>query len=107
MTEALLREYPDLTAMVTLLTTPLVGAFRALQDHGRCVPDDFSIVGIMADDNAELLTPPVTSVGIPAFTMGYRAAQLLIKKLTAVNFRDRQFLLPPELVVRGSTGPKR
>lgn len=106
-TEALLREYPELTAIVTLLTSPLVGVFRALQDQNRAVPADFSVIGIMADDNAELLTPPVTSIGIPAYTMGFRAAQLLIKKLNAENFRDRQIMLPPELVVRGSTAPRR
>ncbi|MCC7207757.1 MAG: LacI family DNA-binding transcriptional regulator [Anaerolineae bacterium] len=106
-TEALIREYPDLTAMITLLTSPMVGVFRALQDHGRSVPDDFSVVGIMADDNAELLTPPVTAVGIPAYTMGYRAAQLLIKKLTTESYRERQILLPPELTIRGSTAPKK
>lgn len=104
-TDALLIEYPGLTAMVTLQSMGLPGAFRALASRGLSVPQDFSILSILVDDTAELMTPPVTSVRIPAYTMGYRAVQLLIKKLESPNFRDKQILLPPELIVRGSTAP--
>jgi DNA-binding LacI/PurR family transcriptional regulator len=105
--DELVTSYPDLTAIVTLQTTGLVGTYRALAHRGLSVPRDFSVVGIMADDTAELMTPPVTTIRLPSFTMGYRAAQLLIKKLTAENYRDRQILLPPELIVRESTAPRR
>jgi DNA-binding LacI/PurR family transcriptional regulator len=78
-----------------------------LRQVGRAVPDDFSVVGVITDKLAELITPPLTAIDLPAYTMGYQAAKMLINKLQEKPMENDQILPPPELIVRKSTGPVR
>jgi len=61
----------------------------------------------MVDDVpwAELCDPPLTVVARPAYDIGYRACEMLLRDrpLRAA----RPVLLPTELVIRGSCGPPR
>lgn len=101
----LLAEQPQLTAIVVTQGASTVGVIRALRQLGRAVPDDFSVVGVITDKLAELITPPLTAIDIPAYTMGYQAAKMLIGKLQEKPMENDQILPPPELIVRKSTGP--
>ncbi len=106
-TGVMLDEQPDMTAMITLHAGPLVGAIRAVQSRGLVVPQDFSIMGILSDQTAQILSPPLTAISFPAQMMGSRAAQMLIQKLHEADYEDKQVLLKPRLVVRESTAPAR
>ena len=76
----LLRSEPDCTAAITTgwQFTGLLGALRAAELH---VPDDFSIVSVIAAQFAEMLTPALTGVEWPAFEAGRMAAEMLIEQL--------------------------
>jgi DNA-binding LacI/PurR family transcriptional regulator len=82
----------------------LLSALRAAELH---VPDDFSIVSVIAAQFAEMLTPSLTGVEWPAFEAGRMAAEMLIEQLTVQHAPPRQHLIGAELVVRESTGPRR
>jgi DNA-binding LacI/PurR family transcriptional regulator len=100
----LLRSEPECTAAVTTgwQFTGLLGALRAADLH---VPDDFSVVSVIAAPFAEMLTPALTGVEWPAFEAGRMAAEMLIDKLTGKETAPRQHLISAKLVVRESTGP--
>jgi len=100
----LLRSEPECTAAITTgwQFTGLLGALRAADLH---VPDDFSVVSVIAAPFAEMLTPALTGVDWPAFEAGRMAAEMLIDKLTGRETAPRQHLISGELVVRESTGP--
>jgi DNA-binding LacI/PurR family transcriptional regulator len=100
----LLRSEPECTAAITTgwQFTGLLSALRAADLH---VPDDFSVVSVIAAQFAEMLTPALTGVDWPAFEAGRMAAEMLIDKLTGKEQGARQYLAPAELVVRESTGP--
>jgi DNA-binding LacI/PurR family transcriptional regulator len=102
----MLRSEPECTAAITTgwQFTGLLSALRAADLH---VPDDFSVVSVIAAQYAEMLTPALTGVDWPAFEAGRLAAQMLIDKLTSKDTAPRQHLVPGELVVRESTGPVR
>lgn len=102
----LLRSEPACTAAITTgwQFTGLLGALRAAGLH---VPDDFSVVSVIASQFAEMLTPSLTGVEWPAFEAGRMAAEMLIEQLTAQNVPPRQHLFAGDLVVRESTGPAR
>ena len=104
-TSELLDAYPDITAFIAHHGPEVVGITRALQQRDLALPQDVSVVGIISDKTAELLTPPMTAISFPAFQMGLRAAQMLIAKLRDSDYKDQQILLKPRLVVRESTGP--
>ena len=100
----LLRSEPDCTAAITTgwQFTALLSALRAANLH---VPDDFSIVSVIAAQYAEMLTPSLTAIEWPAFEAGRMAAEILIEQLTVPDPPLRQHLFAAELVVRESTGP--
>jgi DNA-binding LacI/PurR family transcriptional regulator len=104
-THSLLDEEPNLTGLVVLTDASIPGALSVLKARGRQVPDDFSIVGLAIDRIAELMHPRLTAIRFPSYEMGYQAVDLLIKKLLDPDLAVEQHLLPPELVVRESTGP--
>jgi DNA-binding LacI/PurR family transcriptional regulator len=103
----LLDAHPDLTALVTMHSGSLVGIMRATERRGLTVPDDISVVGIITDQIAQLITPPLTTISFPARAMGARAMQMLIRKLRDENYKDRHVTLKPPLIVRESTAPAR
>lgn len=102
----LLRSEPECTAAITTgwQFTGLLSALRAANLH---VPDDFSVVSVIAAQFAEMLTPSLTGVEWPAFEAGRLAAEMLIERLTVQNAPPRQQLFSAQLVVRESTGPAR
>lgn len=100
----LLRSEPECTAAITTgwQFTGILSALRAANLH---VPDDFSVVSVIAAQFAEMLTPALTGVEWPAFDAGRVAAESLIEQLTVRNAPSRQHLIAADLVVRESTGP--
>jgi DNA-binding LacI/PurR family transcriptional regulator len=100
----LLDEQPNLTAIYSPYSS-IIGIIRALRQRGRALPDDFSLVAAATDQVAQLMTPPLTTIDFPTHTVGYRAAEMLISKLKQEPLEADQILLPPQLIIRQSTGP--
>ncbi len=100
----LLRAEPDCTAAITTgwQFSGLLSALREVELH---VPDDFSIVSVIASQYAEMLSPPLTGIEWPAFEAGRLAAEMLIERLAGGHAPPRQLLIGGELVVRESSGP--
>jgi DNA-binding LacI/PurR family transcriptional regulator len=100
----LLRSEPDCTAAITT-GWQFTGLLSALRAAGLHVPDDFSLVSVIAAQFADMLTPALTGVDWPAFDAGRMAAEMLIERLAAPQSPPRQHLIAPVLTVRESTGP--
>jgi DNA-binding LacI/PurR family transcriptional regulator len=99
----LLTGEPGCTAAITT-GWQFTGLLHALRNAGLHVPDDFSIVSVIAAQFAEMITPSLTGVEWPAFEAGRLAAEMLIDHLDS-NEPPRQLLIGGELVVRDSTAP--
>ena len=76
----LLRAEPDCTAAITT-GWQFGGLLSALREADLHVPDDFSIVSVIAAQYAEMLTPSLTGIDWPAFEAGRLAAEMLIERL--------------------------
>jgi DNA-binding LacI/PurR family transcriptional regulator len=100
----LLASEPECTAAITTgwQFSGLLGALRAANLH---VPDEFSVVSVIAAQYAEMLTPALTGIEWPAFEAGRLAAEMLIERLADDSVTQRQLLIGGELVIRESTGP--
>lgn len=79
-TVALLREHPDVTAIVANSDFHALDVVRALTDAGLSVPEDMSVVGYDDDRVAQRLHPPLTTVHLPVFDLGWEAARLAVEK---------------------------
>ncbi|RVX42949.1 LacI family transcriptional regulator [Nonomuraea polychroma] len=100
----LFQSRPDLSAVVTGGNVLGEAAVLAARELDLRVPRDVSLV--MYDDVpwAELCSPPLTVIAQPGRDMGYRAAELVLR---AGGRRPRSVVLPTELIIRGSCGPRR
>ncbi|AHI68132.1 LacI family DNA-binding transcriptional regulator [Burkholderia thailandensis] len=84
----------------------LLGAYRALREHGARVPDDVALAGFDNDAWTELVTPGVTVIAQPVYEIGKNAMQLLTQRLADPAMSARTLVLPGELIVRGSTAAR-
>jgi LacI family transcriptional regulator len=101
---ALLEAAPDLTAVFVASDTVALGALHALRRAGRMVPGDVALVGFDDVPMAEYLDPPLTTVRLPAYGLGWGAGELLTRRLAGEEIRTPQLLLETELIVRESSG---
>ena len=103
---ALLALRPRPTAVFCANDLTALGALKACAMARIAVPRELSIVGCDDIELAQLVTPELTTVSIPAREMGARAARLLIRQLTgegtpAPGRAARP--LPVRLVARGTS----
>lgn len=104
-TKSLLKDDPRTTAIVTIHNTQAVGAITALQEMGRKVPEDCSIMGVLVGAESELIIPPLTSIEYSSHEIGHQVAEMLIRKIKGTSPGPEQILIPPKLKLRRSTAP--
>lgn len=97
-----LAEPPD--AIFTINDPVAIGVFVYLDEAGVKIPDDVALVGFSNNPNTALVRPRLTTVNQPAFEIGRKAAELLLKSLATDSVSDPEtIILPTALVVREST----
>ncbi len=95
----------DFTALFAFNDISAIGAIRALEESGRRVPADVSVLGFDDIYAAAFYNPALTTIRQPLFEMGSLAAAMLLDKL---NDETKNGLPPvlsvePTLIVRQST----
>jgi LacI family transcriptional regulator, galactose operon repressor len=103
----LLAERAACTAIVTTGDLLAAGCCRALTEAGRACPQDVSVAGWGDLPLAGSMTPALTTIKLPQYHVGAEVAQLLLDRIASPGAPPVARLLPPELVVRGSTAPVR
>jgi LacI family transcriptional regulator len=94
------------TAVFVASDMVAIGALRAILDHGLRVPEDIAIVGFDDIAAARFVSPPLTTIRVPAFGLGWTAGELLIRIIEQDQPEHTQVLLETELIVRRSCGAK-
>lgn len=92
------------TAVVAIDDGAALGVLAAARELGLRVPEDVSVVGFNDSPVCPHVAPPLTSVAIPVFDMGYAAAKMLCDVLAGESGKQ-SVTLPTRLVVRQSTAP--
>ncbi len=98
-----LLEIPELTAVLVANDQMALGLLRRLHEAGRQVPRDLSVVGFDDIPEAAYFTPPLTTVRQDFTELGRRCLHLLLGRIEDQAVPTR-VVVPPELVVRASTG---
>lgn len=105
-TKIAMRSSQKPTAFFAANNFILIGVVKALRELNLKVPEDVSVVGF--DDFPEsMLIEPFFTVAIqPAYEMGQKAAELLIKQINGEIVDNPQtIILPTEIIIRRSAGP--
>lgn len=97
----LLDRAPDLDGVFVASDLMALGALRALRDAGRAVPDDVAVVGFDDVREAELSTPPLTTMHQPLDELGRTMTRVLIARVNHADV-ERRTVLPTALVRRNS-----
>jgi DNA-binding LacI/PurR family transcriptional regulator len=100
----LLQQTPRPTAVFVASDTVALGALQAIRAGGLRVPDDIALVGFDDAPFVELVDPPLTTIRLPAYGLGWSAADLLIRAINHEDIQQRSVLLESELIVRKSCG---
>jgi DNA-binding LacI/PurR family transcriptional regulator len=82
-----------------------LGILRALNEAGRDVPGDISIVGFDDIPEAQFFNPPLTTVRQDFNEMGRQSLMLLLGEIDAPRRTSSRVVVEPELRVRESTAP--
>ena len=106
---ALLTQKNPPTAVFAMSDEMAFGAMKAMRSHGLTPGKDISLVGIDGHDMSEYLD--LTTVVQPVHDMGRIAAEALVVQLRSAGVPmpdvTDAIRLPTQLVVRGSTAPRK
>lgn len=95
------------TAIVAGNDLLALGCYDVFAERGLSCPGDVSVVGFNDMPFLDKMRPPLTTVSIPHYEIGYEGGRLLLESIEAPSRRARSVLLPVTLVVRQSTAPPR
>lgn len=93
------------TAIVLIDDVISFGVLRSLHELKFRVPEDLSLVSFNNIPLSELSTPPLSSMDIGIYNLGYTASQLLIQSIESGNdksYQKRQ-VIPHRLMIRESS----
>jgi LacI family transcriptional regulator len=103
----LLREHPEVTAVVGVNDAAAIASLRAAQALGRRVPADLSIIGFDDIDLARHVTPTLTTMHVDKAAMGRLAMLMLAHRFEAPDAERDTIILRPRLIERGSVAEPR
>lgn len=103
--EAFLELSERPTAVFVTADRLAIGFIHRLRARGVRVPEDVAVVGYDDIRYAEFLEVPLTTVALPKYEMGKRAAEILFERVSEEgDGKPYRVLLEPKLIVRASCG---
>ena len=108
LTKRLMTLHDPPTALFALTGTMATGAYRALRELGRRVPDDVSLLAFDDYPWMELVTPAVDTLAQPVAAIGDETVRVLFEQMAAgPGAEPTRVRLPARLLVRGSVAAPR
>ncbi len=85
--------------------TVAVGAMEyLLKEKKLSIPEDIAVSGFDNISLSRLTSPPLTTVGQPIERIAAEATFQLINRIENASGENREIVMPPELIIRASTG---
>ncbi len=101
-TKKLFAHPTDITALFCANDTTAIGAVRALQEDGKRIPEDVSIIGIDDIPTSQYISPSLTTVHIPIDEMGNMTFKILRDRIEGGHTLPVKILLPFRIIERES-----
>jgi LacI family transcriptional regulator len=102
MVERLISMRPRPTAIICGSDLLAIGAMRCLAERRIVVPDGIAVAGFDDFDVSRNVSPALTTVRVPAWEMGFSAAEILIGDLEEAQRGRTALVLDTELIPRES-----
>jgi len=102
-TEELFARDVPFTAIVAANDRIAIGCYDVLGERQLTVPKDVSVVGYNDMPFSDRLSPPLTTIHIPHYTIGVRAGELALDMIARRGVGAQALRLAPSLAIREST----
>ncbi len=99
----LLTTSPPPDAVFIASDVVAMGALRAIKRAGLRIPEDIAVVGFDDVPLAGYYDPPLTTVHLPAYGLGWTAAERLVRLIQGESLDKPTLFLDSELIVRESS----
>jgi DNA-binding LacI/PurR family transcriptional regulator len=105
MRDILANARPLPTAIFVASDVVALGVLAAIQAVGMHIPQDIALVGFDDIPLAQYIDPPLTTIRLPAYGLGWGAGDMLARLVVEPSeVQSNQILLETELVIRQSCG---
>jgi DNA-binding LacI/PurR family transcriptional regulator len=92
------RNMPE---FIFAMTYPIaLGIYEAARKTGVRIPQDVDVVCFGDSDVSDIISPALSCVKQPSYDLGVKAVELLFESLKNPEARERQIVLPTELILR-------
>lgn len=81
-----------------------LGAIEALTTAGRRIPQEVAVIGFDDILDARSLSPSLTTIRHPTFSLGYQAVLTLLEQIRGQRHDREPVIVPPRLIIRQSCG---
>jgi LacI family transcriptional regulator len=95
------------TALVVSGTQVLVGVLSLLQERGRVIPSDLSLVAYDDSAAARFHSPPISALVRDTERIGELAAELVTERLESARTQSKKAVVPTRYEPRGTVVPPR
>ncbi|MBP2097830.1 LacI family DNA-binding transcriptional regulator [Enterococcus rivorum] len=99
----LLENNEELTAIFCGNDEMAMGAYQAIAEAGKQIPDDISVIGFDGLDISKYLVPALTTIYQPSFDIGHTAAQFLVQTINNPKQKIPNRIFNTNFVKRKST----
>lgn len=79
------------------------GVILWLREQGINVGKEVGVIGFTNDPTSKIISPSLSTIAEPAYEIGRKSCEVLIKHIQKQNFPTQEISLPTELIVREST----
>jgi len=100
----LLDSAPEVSAVFVASDVVAMGAMAAIAGRGLRIPEDMAVVGFDDVLLSRFLIPPLTTVHLPAYDLGFQAVSLLGQMIRREPPSTLRIRLDTQLVIRTSCG---
>ncbi|MGU3470979.1 LacI family DNA-binding transcriptional regulator [Paenibacillus sp. D51F] len=106
--ERLLSRSGGFTAVYAANDEMALGIYKSCRERGIRIPEDLAVVGVDNNRISKYITPTLSTVNQPKYTMGALIVEKLIDSMNEDLFSDRRvFKVDSELLVRSSSSFQR
>lgn len=79
-----------------------LGALKALYEAGISIPEQISIIGHDGSYPTQYSTPPLSTIDVHPFQLGYESLNVLLERITGGRTTAKKVCFYPELIERSS-----
>lgn len=90
----------DATAIFAANDEIAFGVYTGLNDYGKNIPEDYSVVGYDDIEMSSYVFPSLTTVSQPIFELGQKTANTLIQRIEYPEMDETEIVLPVKLIKR-------